>query len=385
MAERATGPCPAPPGPPTATAFDASVLASLADGTRFLLLSFARGRCRMSHVQSRMRHGGVLLEQLLPWRETWRETSVDLLLDEPAECGTFCCRVWANTTNTSHHFRSFLEAHVLQGCKLALSDWLVVEQNWLLASKGWNDHSELVTTVDVHELVNAQGFDGSAVFTDAYLQRVNARFLSIPALASCCVERVGRARTMTINLNKAAMSSFFRHSVAATMLLARRLLAQPDMAGTELVLLEGEHLGKGGARGCGEGGRRGAGSIGGRLPQRKGEPTDGSRSVAGAPTHYSPTLPPPTHTNKTHVAGGVPYHAEPADAPPAPPPNGWALSESSQPPLHRLSTLVPAPGRGGARGARQARLPRALKHEPRVLPLLVARRHLAHGLGLVDR
>ena len=142
-------------------------------------------------------------------------------------------------TDVDQHFRAFLEAHLLQGRKIHFSDWLVLKQQWLPCKEDWDHRNPDLVVVDVNQLVHVQGVDGGALFTDAYLQLVNARFLSIPALATCRVERVGRSRILNIHLNNTTMRGFFVHSVAETVKEAKRMLA--NAADTELVLVVGDY------------------------------------------------------------------------------------------------------------------------------------------------
>ncbi len=187
------------------------------EGTKLMILDCGGGTIDItSSVVRRFQIPDIQLDELqLPGGGPWGGTDVD------------------------KHFKNFLESHLLQGRKILNSDWLVLKQHWLASKESWDYRNNEGVAVDVNQLIHGQGFDGSALFTDAYLQHVNARFLGIPALASCRVERVGRARTMTMHLNKTTMSGFFGQSITSTIKEAKRMLATPDAADTEVVLVVG--------------------------------------------------------------------------------------------------------------------------------------------------
>ena len=189
--------------------------ARVREGTKLMILDCGDDRIDItSSVVRRLQVPYIELEQLQPpGGGPWGATDVD------------------------QHFRAFLEAHLLQGRMIRFADWLVLKQQWLASKAGWDYRNPDLVVVDVNQLVHAQG--GDALFVDSYLQHINARFLSIPALATCRVERVGRSRILNIHLNNTTMRSFFAHSVAETVKEAKRMLA--NAADTELVLVVGDY------------------------------------------------------------------------------------------------------------------------------------------------
>ena len=191
--------------------------ARVREGTKLMILDCGGGTIDVtSSVVRRFQVPDIQLDELqLPGGGPWGGTDVD------------------------KHFRLFLEAHLLQGRKILFSDWLVLKQQWLASKEGWDYRNPDLVVVDINQLMHAQGFDGGTLFVDSYLQHINARFLSIPALATCRVERVGRARSLNIYLNNTTMRGFFAHSVTETLKEAKRMLAKPDASDTELVLVVG--------------------------------------------------------------------------------------------------------------------------------------------------
>jgi hypothetical protein len=141
------------------------------------------------------------------------------------------------SVDVDEHFRSFLEEHLMGGRKITFPDWIVARESWLVSKERWDHRNFELVDVDINQLVHAENFDGDAYFSDAHLQQLNARFIAIPALASCRVERVGRARILHVHLDNATMRSFVAHSIAETAKEAKRMLAQPDASDTELVVV----------------------------------------------------------------------------------------------------------------------------------------------------